>query len=100
MDIMHALNKLLDYQDPDLIISGGATGVDTQAELYANSVEIPLLVLKPDYKNHGRSAPLVRNLQIVDRADAVIAFWNGTSRGTMFVINYAKKQGKRVMVIE
>ena len=77
----------------DLIISGGARGVDTLAEKYADEHGIPKLIIRPDYDLYGRRAPLVRNKIIVDNADLVIAFWDGESRGTSYTVEYAIKQG-------
>ena len=54
---------------------------------------------RPDYKRYGRgAAPLKRNLQIIEYADIVLAFWDGTSKGTKFVIDNCKKMGVEVRV--
>ena len=45
----------------ELIISGGAKGVDTLAEQYADEHKISKLILRPDYKRYGKAAPLIRN---------------------------------------
>jgi len=74
-----------------LIISGGARGIDTLAEEYADRNGIPKLIFLPDYKRYGKRAPLIRNKLIVDNADIIIAFWDGQSRGTKFTTDYAKK---------
>ncbi len=84
----------------DEIVSGDAKGIDTDAEAYANANGIKMTVFLPDYQRYGRGAPIVRNKQIVDFADEVLAFWNGKSRGTLSVIEYCKKQGKRVTIIQ
>lgn len=81
------------------IVSGGAKGIDKDAEQYAQSNHIKLTVFLPEYNRYGRGAPIVRNKQIVDYADGVIAFWDGASRGTLSVIEYCKKQGKNITVI-
>jgi len=80
-------------------LSGGAKGIDTLAEQYANKKKISKLIFLPDYERYGRIVPLIRNKQIVDSADIIIAFWNGTSRGTKFTIDYAKKCGKKLLFI-
>ena len=79
--------------DTDLIISGGAVGVDTLAEEYADKNGIKKLILYPDYELYGKSAPLIRDKLIVDHADLVIAVWDGVSGGTEFTISYAKRRG-------
>ena len=85
--------------DCDEIVSGGAVGVDRSAEEYAKRHGIKLTVFLPQYDTYGRSAPIIRNKQIVDYADRIVAFWDGSSRGTLSVIEYAKKTGKPCEVI-
>ncbi len=85
--------------EADEIISGGAVGVDACAEKYALDKGIKLTVFRPQYELYGRAAPIVRNRQIVDCADKVIAFWDGHSKGTLSVIKYAESIGKECLVI-
>lgn len=80
------------------IITGGAVGVDKLAEREARLRGIPLTVYKPDYETHGKSAPLVRNKLIAENCDMLIAFWDGSSRGTVFTWRYADKLGKPVKI--
>ena len=80
------------------IVSGGARGIDTCARIYANANGIKLTEFLPEYEKYGRSAPLKRNLQIIEYSDLVIAFWDGQSRGTKYVIDNYKKQNKKVMI--
>lgn len=86
----------------DEIVSGGARGVDFCAAEYARNKNIRLTEFLPEYSRFGRAAPLVRNKKIVDYADEILVFWNGHSKGTKFVIEYARKQGKpcRVIILE
>lgn len=81
------------------IVSGGARGIDTCAEKYASEKGIKLKVFLPDYKRYGKGAPLKRNLEIIEYADRVIAFWDGKSRGTKFVIDQCEKINKPVEVV-
>jgi hypothetical protein len=85
--------------DDDEIITGGATGVDTLAIEYARIRNISLRVFFPEYNVYGRAAPIIRNKKIVDYADRIIAFWDGSSRGTLSVIKYAKSIGKECEII-
>lgn len=80
------------------IVSGGAKGIDTCAKEYAQANNIKLTEFLPEYEKYGRSAPLKRNLQIIDYADLVLAFWDGKSRGTKYVINNCKAKNKKVRV--
>lgn len=81
------------------IVSGGAVGVDLCAAEYAKNNGLKLTEFLPQYERYGRAAPIVRNKEIVNYADKIIVFWNGSSKGSLSVINYAKKIGKPVEVI-
>ena len=80
------------------IVSGGAKGVDTSSREYALSHGIKLTEFLPEYTKYGRSAPLKRNITIIEYSDIVIAFWDGKSRGTKFVIDNCRKLGVEVRV--
>lgn len=80
------------------IVSGGAKGVDFCARQYAIENNLKLTEFLPDYKKYGRYAPLKRNIQIINYADIVLAFWDGESRGTAFVIDNCRKLGVPVKV--
>ena len=81
------------------IISGGAVGVDACAAEYARQNGIKLTEFLPQYELYGRAAPIVRNRQIVDYADRVVVFWDGSSRGSLSVIKYAEKMRKSCEII-
>ena len=85
--------------DEDEIVSGGAVGVDSCAAEYAKKKGLKLTVFLPQYEKYGRAAPIVRNKEIVDYAEKIIAFWDGKSRGTLSVIKYAEKMGKPCEII-
>jgi len=84
---------------PDAIVSGGAKGAEAHAKYFAQRHGIKVIEFLPDYAKYGKSAPLVRNKQIIDNCDEVLAFWDGKSRGTKYTIDYAEKMGKPVRVI-
>ena len=81
------------------IVSGGAKGIDTVAADYAKHHNIPLTEFLPDYARYKRGAPLKRNEQIAQYADAVLAFWDGRSRGTRYTVKYFEKIGKKITVV-
>ena len=83
----------------ELIISGGARGIDTVAERYADAHRISKLILRPQYSLYGRAAPIKRNECMVDLSDAVPVIWDGISKGTKHTIAYAEKCRKNVTVI-
>lgn len=88
--------------DTTEIVSGGAKGIDSIASVYAHGHGIELTLFLPEYKRFGKAAPLRRNLQIIEYADIVLAFWDGKSRGTKYVIDNCKKAGKecRIYMVE
>ena len=86
-------------KDTTEIVSGGAKGVDADAREYALSHNIKLTEFRPNYKRYGRgAAPLKRNIQIIEYSDIVLAFWDGTSKGTKYVIDNCRKIGVGVRV--
>ena len=78
--------------DTTEIISGGARGVDASAREYAQRHGLKLTEYLPEYSKYGRSAPLKQNITITENADLVLAFWDGLSRGTKYVIDNCKKR--------
>ncbi|MBQ3527369.1 MAG: DUF2493 domain-containing protein [Clostridia bacterium] len=80
------------------IVSGGAKGIDSLAKKYALEHYIPIREFLPDYKRYRRGAPIKRNLQIIEYADTVLAFWDGTSKGTEHVIESCLKLNKPIVV--
>lgn len=85
--------------ETEMIISGGACGVDTAAERFADERRISKLILRPRYDLFGKGAPLKRNETMVDVADSVLVIWDGVSRGTKYTADYAKKKNKPVTIV-
>lgn len=86
-------------EETTLIISGGAKGIDTLAERYADEKGIEKLIIRPEYQKFGKAAPIKRNEQMVDLSDVVLAVWDGESRGTKYTLNYCEKIGKNFIDI-
>lgn len=84
----------------DVIISGGANGVDTLAEQYADMHRLSKYIIRPQYERYGRAAPFKRNEQMVNMADAVLVIWDGKSKGTQHTITYATKENKQLILIQ
>ena len=87
-------------KETDTVISGGAGGVDRLAEQYADRHRLSKYILRPHYDLYGRAAPLKRNEQMVDMADAVLLVWDGCSKGTQYTLKYAEKTNKPVTLIQ
>ena len=83
----------------DLIISGGAKGIDTLAEQYADENGIQKLIIRPNYEKYGRVAPIKRNEEMIELCDTVLAVWDGKSKGTAYTLNYSRKKGRKIIEI-
>lgn len=81
------------------IVSGGAVGIDTLAEIYAKQNGLPTKIFKPDYARYGKRAPLVRNDEIVGYAQYVLAIWDGNSHGTAYTVATCIQKGVPVKVV-
>lgn len=80
------------------VVSGGASGVDASGEALADLHSMDLKVFPADWKRHGKAAGPIRNKQMAAYADALIAVWDGQSRGTKNMIDEMKKLNKPVFV--
>jgi predicted Rossmann fold nucleotide-binding protein DprA/Smf involved in DNA uptake len=81
------------------IISGGAKGADKLAEVYAEENNLNIRIFLPDWEKHGRAAGPIRNRQIIQNSDYIVAFWDGKSPGTKSSINIAKELNKPISII-
>lgn len=87
-------------QDSNIVIlSGTAKGADRLGERYARERGFLLRRFPADWDKDGNKAGLIRNAKMADNADALIAFWDGTSRGTAHMIMTAKEKGLATRVI-
>lgn len=80
------------------VVTGGAIGVDSVAMTLAKMLGLKMIVFYPNWKLHGKKAGYLRNLAIIDEADVVMAFWDGTSKGTQHAIKTAVEYGKILQV--
>ncbi len=81
------------------IVSGGAKGIDTYAQIIAEKLDVPIKVFLPEYEKYGKAAAVKRNKQIVEYSDIVIAVWDYESKGTRNSILESLKTNKKVRVI-
>ena len=77
-----------------IVVSGGARGVDDEAETAAVQHGLQKLVYPADWNRFGNKAGYVRNELIVNKADVVVAFWDFQSPGTAHSIALALAAGK------
>lgn len=82
-----------------VIVSGHAKGADALGERYALEHGLQCDAHPAKWEKYGKSAGFRRNAEMADAADALIAFWDGESRGTANMINLAKSKGLKVAVV-
>jgi hypothetical protein len=92
------LEKTMGDFDPSMVISGGADGADRMGERWARRHGIETLIFHPDHKRY-RHPYHHRNRLIAEACDILIAFWDGRSSGTRYTIEYARRIGKRVVIV-
>lgn len=80
------------------VISGGARGVDACGKAWAADNGIPVEQMHAEWNRYGRAAGPIRNRQMAEQADALIAVWDGESRGTRHMIEEARRRGLAVHV--
>jgi len=82
-----------------VIVSGTARGADTLGERYAQERGYSIEQYPADWEHAGKAAGFIRNAQMASVADALIAFWDGQSRGTAHMIELARKHELQVRVV-
>lgn len=80
------------------VVSGGARGVDRLGELWAKRNGLPVRRFPADWDRYGKSAGYRRNEEMGRYADALVACWDGVSRGTKHMIDFMRRLGKPVHV--
>ena len=101
VDFYGAMDRMVEKMviKPTEVISGGAKGYDTMAARWAKERGIKLNEMRPEYAKYGRAATFIRNRNIVDSADIVVAFWDYKSKGTKYTIDYANNNNKTLIII-
>jgi len=92
------LTKFMMQFKPKVIISGGARGADYLAKIYAQNQGIDYKEFPAEWDKYGRSAGYRRNIDIVENSDIIIAFWDGTSKGTKHTIDIAREKNKPLYI--
>lgn len=92
------MKKILEFHSCTQIISGGAKGADSLAKQYAGEKGIPIKEFLPNWDKDGKAAGFIRNKQIVDSCDELVAFWDKKSRGTKHSIDLAETASKPVSI--
>lgn len=81
------------------IITGSASGVDAAATKAAREKGIPVQVIPASFEEMADATKsAARNQRLVDACDVLVAFWDGTSKGTRTTVERALDSGKEVHV--
>jgi hypothetical protein len=83
---------------PTLVLSGTAQGADKLGEVWAIRNGVSVERYPANWSAEGKKAGYLRNALMASKADALIALWDGESRGTQHMINLARRMGLRVHV--
>lgn len=78
------------------VVCGGAKGIDSLGAEWAKANNIPIKLFPADWNTFGKRAGIIRNLEMACYADALIAIWDGHSRGTLHMITAAKQYKLRI----
>lgn len=92
------LDALLVNQHDVKIVSGGARGADALGERYAKENGHKLTIFPAEWTKLGKAAGFIRNEQMAEYSDALVAFWDGESKGTKHMIDTAKKFGLNIRI--
>lgn len=90
---------LVNVQDRIVIVCGRARGADSLGERYAQEHGHSVRTFPADWDRYGRAAGFIRNEEMAKNADALVAFWDGQSRGTQNMIEVARRYQLKIRVI-
>ena len=82
-----------------VIVSGCARGADTLGIRYASENIFDVDKYPADWDKYGKKAGYMRNVEMAENADALIAFWDGKSKGTKHMIDIATERNLPIRVI-
>lgn len=82
-----------------IIISGTCRGADLLGEQYARENNLPVYRYPANWKEYGKTAGYLRNRKMAEEADALVAFWDGKSRGTANMITLARGRQLQIRII-
>ncbi|MBQ6706027.1 MAG: DUF2493 domain-containing protein [Clostridia bacterium] len=81
-----------------LFISGGCRGADALGERYAREHGYEIERYPAEWEKYGRAAGPMRNRKMAEIADFIICFWDGKSRGTKAIIDFATALNRPVRI--
>ncbi len=81
-----------------VVLSGKARGADALGERWAKRFRIPVEEYPADWNKFGNGAGYIRNAEMADNAEALIALWDGESKGTKHMIDLAERKGLKIFI--
>ena len=81
-----------------VIVSGTANGADKLGEQFARFMGYPIKQFPANWDEFGKAAGHIRNREMAEYSDALVAFWDGESKGTSGMIGEAEKRNLKVKV--
>ena len=94
------LDEIRKLYEITVIVSGGAKGADSLAEIYAADNNITTDIYPAEWDKYGKGAGFIRNKTIWDNSDLGVAFWDGKSKGTAHSFKLSEKQSKILYVFD
>lgn len=98
IDVIKAVEASGWHKEITQVICGGADGADRLGKDFAEANGIPIRMFTPNWDKYGKKAGVLRNVQMANHADALIAVWDGKSKGTKHMIEIALIKGLKLFV--
>ena len=99
--LRHKMDIILSNITDEIQVNCGmATGADSLGEKYAKSKGYKINYFPADWDKYGKSAGYRRNKQMAENAEALVAFWDGESKGTKLMIDLAKEYNLKIRIIK
>lgn len=93
-------NDNLPFYEELIILSGCARGADTLGEKYATELDIPVKHFPANWDKYNKAAGYIRNKEMAEYGDKLIAFWDGKSKGTKHMIDLARANNLSVTIVK
>ena len=81
------------------VVCGEARGADSIGKEWAIKNNISVKSFPAQWDKYGKKAGMIRNKEMGDYADYLIAFWDGKSIGTKHMFTYMQQNGKHGKVV-
>ena len=92
--VMEPYKKYCSYE-----ICGEAKGADSLGKKWAEENNIEVKNYPADWDKNGKAAGHIRNEEMAQESDFIVAFWDGKSKGTKNMIDNCLRLKKSILVI-